>query len=467
MSIPALTPPVGDPDLSRLIAKLEAIRGSWYEDLVKLDRYRKGKQDITYLSEAMRKEFGDSITDLVLNFPELVVDAHNDRLDVEGFRFPGESSGNDDLWGIWQANGMDGKSVMAHDDSLALSKAAVIVGAGAASGDAPVITVESAFDCAWIRSPSSGSVTSAIKRWTEDDSSQWASVYTPGRTRTVTLDRGTWRVTRDDEHNLAMVPLVPLINRPRTKDRDGRSEFASIIPIADAANKMATDMMVSGEYHAMPRRWVFGIKRNDFKNPDGTPKKSWLATKGRIWANEDKEVKVGQFPESDLRNFHDTIKLLARLVAQMAALPIDYLAFDSVNPPSADALRAAESRLVKRVERRQGAFGDAWEDVMRLALLVQRGKLEDNASRLETVWREASTPTVAQKADATVKLYAAGIIPREQAWMDMGYTPVQRVEMARMFESEQISDPIVAATRNLAAGTGNPSTETGSAPVGG
>ena len=104
---------------------------------------------------------------------------------------------------------------------------------------------------------------------------------------------------------------------------------------------------------------------------------------------------------------------------------------------------------------------------MRLALLVQRGKLEDNASRLETVWREASTPTVAQKADATVKLYAAGIIPREQAWMDMGYTPVQRVEMARMFESEQISDPIVAATRNLAAGTGNPSTETGNAPVGG
>lgn len=183
MSIPALTPPVGDPDLSRLIAKLEAIRGSWYEDLVKLDRYRKGKQDITYMSEAMRKEFGDSITDLVLNFPELVVDAHNDRLDVEGFRFPGEPSGNDDLWGIWQANGMDGKSVMAHDDSLALSKAAVIVGAGAASGDAPVITVESAFDCAWIRSPSSGSVTSAIKRWTEDDSSQWASVYTPGRTR--------------------------------------------------------------------------------------------------------------------------------------------------------------------------------------------------------------------------------------------------------------------------------------------
>lgn len=45
------------------------------------------------------------------------------------------------------------------------------------------------------------------------------------------------------------------------------------------------------------------------------------------------------------------------------------------------------------------------------------------------------------QADATVKLYAAGIIPREQAWMDMGYTPVQRVEMARMFELSRSQTP--------------------------
>ena len=154
------------------------------------------------------------------------------------------------------------------------------------------------------------------------------------------------------------------------------------------------------------------------------------------------------------------IKLLARLVAQMAALPIDYLAFDSVNPPSADALRAAASRLVKRVARRQTSFGDSWEEVMRLVMLFQRGSLEPNAARLETVWREASTPTVSQKADATVKLYSAGIIPREQAWVDMGYSPVQRADMAGMFASETSTDPIVAATRNLAAGTGN-------APAGG
>ena len=459
MSVPAFSPVIEDPQLTKAVSDLEQVRGGWAEELTKLDKYMRGQQEISYMSDAMRKEFGDAITDLVLNFPELVVEAHGDRLDVEGFRFPGETSGNDALWGVWQANNMDERSVMGHTDALGLTKAAVIVGAGDDT-DLPVITVESAMDCSWIRSPATGAVTSALKRWAESDGSQWASLYVLGTTRTVTLDRGTWRVTRKDDHGLDRVPLVPLINRPRIKYRDGRSEFASVIPIADAANKMATDMMVSGEYHAMPRRWVFGLKRSDFVGSDGSPKAAWSSIKGRLWANENADVKVGQFPESDLRNFHDTIKLLARLVAQMAALPIDYLAFDSVNPPSADALRAAESRLVKRVERRQTSFGDSWEEVMRLVMLFQRGSLEPNAARLETVWREASTPTVSQKADATVKLYSAGIIPREQAWVDMGYSPVQRADMAGMFASETSTDPIVAATRNLAAGTGN-------APAGG
>jgi hypothetical protein len=263
VSVPAFSPVIEDPQLTKAVSDLEQVRGGWAAELTKLDKYMRGQQEISYMSDAMRKEFGDAITDLVLNFPELVVEAHGDRLDVEGFRFPGETSGNDALWGVWQANNMDERSVMGHTDALGLTKAAVIVGAGD-DPDLPVITVESAMDCSWIRSPATGAVTSALKRWAESDGSQWASLYVPGSTRTVTLDRGTWRVTSKDDHGLDRVPLVPLINRPRIKYRDGRSEFASVIPIADAANKMATDMMVSGEYHAMPRRWVFGLKRSDF-----------------------------------------------------------------------------------------------------------------------------------------------------------------------------------------------------------
>ena len=59
------------------------------------------------------------------------------------------------------------------------------------------------------------------------------------------------------------------------------------------------------------------------------------------------------------------------------------------------------------------------------------------------------------------------MLSREGYWDELGWSEARKAKERAYFEAEQISDPIVAATRNLAAGTGNPSTETGNAPVGG
>lgn len=427
-----------DPALVKLLYDLEAMRGSWRDDLWRYDRYLRGQQPLTFMSDAMRSEFGDQITSLVLNWCELGTEAYENRVDVEGFRFPGESAGDEALWTTWQANNMDEQSSMGHTDAIALSRAAVIVGSPEPGDDEPVITVESAFDTSWIRSPKSGAIRAGMKRWTEDDGTDFANIYVPGRTHTLSWLRGQWVSVTTDEHEVERPLLVPLVNRPRTKYRDGRSEFDSIIGLADAANKMATDMMISGEYHAMPRRWAFGLKRDDFVDANGNKKSAWAFTKGRLWANENANVKVGQFPEADLKNFHDTIRLLAQLASQLLALPDDYMSFTSVNPPSADALRAAESRMVKRVERKHTSFGGTWEEAMRLSQRIKTGRFDANARALETVWRNPATPTVSQKADAVVKLHADGVIPLEQARIDMGYTPAQRLEMRRM-DDEQLS----------------------------
>lgn len=73
---------------------------------------------------------------------------------------------------------------------------------------------------------------------------------------------------------------------------------------------------------------------------------------------------------------------------------------------------------------------------MRLSQRIKTGAFDPKARALETVWRNPATPTVAQKADAVVKLHAEGIIPKEQARIDMGYTPAQRTEMRRMDDEE-------------------------------
>ncbi|MBM4490607.1 phage portal protein [Rhodococcus hoagii] len=109
-----------------------------------------------------------------------------------------------------------------------------------------------------------------MKKWKDEDDVAHALVFTPMETQEFVSKSGKW-VAGDfqDKHNFGVVPVFPLVNRPRILRPDGRSEFVDIIPLADAANKMATDMMVSGEFHAMPRRWAFGLKQSDFVDRHG------------------------------------------------------------------------------------------------------------------------------------------------------------------------------------------------------
>jgi hypothetical protein len=180
-------------------------------------------------------------------------------------------------------------------------------------------------------------------------------------------------------------------------------------------------------------------------------------TAGHIWANEDPDVKVGQFPESDLANFHNTIKVLVQTATMTMALPPHFNPFTGENPSSADAIRSSETQLVKRVERKQTFLGGAWEEVMRLVLRFQTGVFEDRARSLETMWRDPSTPTVAQKADAVMKLATPinggrAILPIEQAREDLGYTPEQRRRMADMDDAAAVDQNVATIARTFQAG---------------
>jgi hypothetical protein len=55
---------------------------------------------------------------------------------------------------------------------------------------------------------------------------------------------------------------------------------------------------------------------------------------------------------------------------------------------------------------------------------------------METVWRDAGTPTLGMVADAVVKEYAAGLTDWETAQEDLGRTPAQIEQMRRRRESD-------------------------------
>ena len=424
-------------DVERLSSRID----SGQTVLNSMDRYYTGQQPVAYIAPELRSAVGARVTNLVVNWPRLIVDSLQERLSVEGFRLATDQPSDDELWRIWQANNLDYWSQLGHLDALVHGRCYVTVWANDTDPDTPRITVESAHQVTAEYAPGTRIVSAALKRWDEGGGVhqvKYATLYLPDRIEK--WQRGIyaagWELYDELDNPLGVVPVVPVVNRPRLLNGLGESELTDVIPLADAVNKLGTDMMVTSEFHAEPRRYATGLQipqpgatasdaeRERFKEQ---VKKDWdRATAGKTWLGG-QGVEFGQFQAASLDNFVRAIGMLTAQIAAIAGLPPHYLGVNTDNPASADAIRSAEASLVKRAQMKMGGWGESWEDVMRLAQQVRDGKPDQAMKSLETIWRDPETPTVAQKADAVVKLLSTTppLIDQEQGLEDMGYTPVQ------------------------------------------
>jgi hypothetical protein len=427
-----------------------------------LNDYYEGQQQLSYMHPLLLAELGDRLRSVVINWPRLVTDSIEERLDVEGFRLPDAEDADEDIQRVWQANDLDEWSQQAHVDAMVMRRAFAVVGTNEDDADTPLVTVESPLQMFAEMDSRTRKPRAAVKRWSDRwpgrDAAQWADnamLYLPdARIWYQRTGSAGWQVVDRDDHRLGELQVVPLVNRGRLLIPMGVSELADVIPLSDAANKIATDMMVSAEFHAMPRRYALGFDEDDFVDEDGNKLNTWQTIAGRVWRTEkspkDDGVAVGQFAEADLRNFHETLNQLARIAGSLAALPAQYLGFTTDNPASADAIRSNEARLVKRAERKQRAFGGSWERVARLVNRFQTGEWDPRFRQLETLWRDAATPTYAQKADGVVKLHTDGILPTEAAWEDLGYSPQRILRLKEMRDAERTDPVLQAAIRDVA-----------------
>lgn len=436
--------------LNWLAIRHDAERG----ELEALDAHYELRAPLCYMHPEILREVEERIQQVVIAWPQLVVDTVDERLDVEGFRLPDEDADDADLWRVWQENDLDEESQLAHVDAMVMRRSYITVGTNEEDSDTPLVTVDSPLEVFASVDPRTRKVRAALRRWCDEDSlvrivQQYATLYLPDATISYEAGDGGWKETGRDEHKLGQAPVVPLINRSRLADRCGRSELTPVLPLSTAANKIATDMMVAAEFVAIPLRGMWGTSPDAFEDQDGNKLTALQAILGRMLTIPETDGREFEFPAASLSNFHDTINQLAKLVASIAGLPPDYMGLATDNPPSAESRLAGEVRLIKRAERKQRAFGGSWESMARLVRRFQTGEWDPRFKRMETIWRDASTPTTAQKADAAVKLHAAEIVPRRQTQRDLGYTDTQIRNMQREFDEQAAADPVGQVTRAL------------------
>jgi hypothetical protein len=398
------------------VAQGEWSRLQLYED------YYRGRHRPPYTPETATREFRELVHRGVTNLTPLVVNTMTQRLFVDGFRPSTTSVENAPQWEWWQANGMDSRQKALYDETAKHGYAGCMVTPGKPD---PVIRPVSAREW-WVgfedysddypflglKQPARRHHPSGMPADTSFDYEVWH----------VLDDAARWIVRVHGDHNVAVasrtahglgvVPIVPFRNG-WDLTRYPTGEIEPLIPIQDRLNQTVFDLLVAQTYAASPQKWATGMALPVDK--DGKPLIDLRAWAKSLWMTSDENAKFGSLPEANLKNIVEAIEQSLRVYGLTSQTPPHYLLGDLVNL-SAEALLAADTTLAKKVNDHQIIFGEAFEQVFRLAGAAAGDDAAANDTEAQVWWRDTEPRSIAQQVDALGKLATMLQIPPESLW---------------------------------------------------
>ncbi|GAA0632225.1 hypothetical protein GCM10010174_61550 [Kutzneria viridogrisea] len=445
------------------------------EDRPRLDTlhsYWVGDHPLPYGNRKMREAYKRLQRQARSNYAGLVAETILERIKVLGFR-SGSSSGSrligasnaaavadqtdQDAWRWWQHNRMDANSGLVHRAAVVMSRAYVIVWpqprTAADQEPMPLVTGEDPRYVIHESDPTDRyKVRAALKVWRDDvEQRDLAVVSLPDSihyyrsTQAMTHDQRPWQPQKwmtdtpdyapdgTADNPFGEVPVVPFLCRP---DLYGRAlgEFEDVTDIQDRINTVVLDRLVISAMQAYRQRWAKGV---DLEDENGNVQSVFDPGADLLWAVPSENAAFGEFNATDLTPLIKAIESDVTHLAAITRTPPHYLIGAMVNV-SGDALAAAETGLVSKVQEREQEFGESWEAVYRLAGKVQGREVPDDA---EVIWRDPQFRTLTELASASVQLMTAGVPWRTRMEM-LGKTPT---EIDRM-ETERAHDALLSSS---------------------
>lgn len=452
------------PEYQKLVESLEKELDARQVEYQRYDDYYAGRQPLMLATDKWKGLFARLFSGFSDNFLALVVDAVEERLTVQGFRMGAtrDTKADEDAWRIWQTNQLDAWSQVAHTEALV--KGIDYIGVSPFKNqwpaeDIPLLTVEDPCEVI-VRSSSMqrGKRLSALKKWKDEDGNWLATLYLPDEVvkfqqarklqyRNQYSERwvmGGWEPRQVEgeawplPNPLGVVPIVPLVNRPRLRG-DGESEIADLIPTQNALNKTVMDMLVAAEYGAFRQKWATGISIPE--DPvTHKPVESYATAVDRFLSTAVADAKFGEFSQTDLAPYVSAIETFIQHMASRSHTPPHYLLGQSGTFPSGESLKATETGLVAKARRKQRFFGEGWEEAIRLsfrALDDDRGKIIDS----ETIWADPESRTEAEHVDALLKMGSLGV-PNEVLWEKWGATPQEIARWKTIAAEDELTKPV-------------------------
>jgi hypothetical protein len=460
-----------------LVETLERELTTRYSDINTYQGYYRGEQRLKFASEEWSKFHAARYKDFSDNWVQVVADSPVERLTVTGIKPYEADKADAESMRVWQINGLDADSQLGFLGAVTAARSFALVWADPDDDDTPLVTFEDATSCIVAYEPGSRRRRrAALRRW-QDGDKYMAVLYLPDEVwkfeRPVEreqknedmaavdqlLDSG-WspremaREPNPQPNPLGVVPVVEFVNRPLLVD-DPISDVRGVVPMQDAVNLLWAQLFTASDYASFPQRVVLGAERpmlpilNQAGDVIGEkPMDLEKLAADRVAFFQGENVSIAEWTAANLEAYTDVIEVAVGHIAAQTRTPQHYLVGKMANL-SADALLAAETGLVKRVEEKQLWYGQALREVFALIALVQDD--EDKARALRSghmLWADAESRSQAQLADALLKLKQIGF-PFEFLALRYGLTPAEVVDLMAMIERETELDPLGAATRML------------------
>lgn len=317
-----------------------------------------------------------------LNFMPIPIDVMSERMKLDGFDADVEAfAGKDGLlmkW--WDLGRMDGKQKDNHLSSFRDGDSFMIVGWNDEE-KRPTFDHEMAFDGdqgvrVHYSNEAAGEIEYAVKRWTVDDGTAAglvlrANIYRPDAIykyiSNSKINEGTWQPFIEGDGGEWPVrwtdrqgrPLgIPVIHFPNNAAgyNFGKSELKDLIPVQDAMNKSLVDELAAADVTGFQMLTLTGGEVDD----------DFVVAPGRVLSIDATDASWGHIPAGDIKKLSDTVDKFVTRIAQMSRTPLSYFQI-SGQVARAETQAANDGGLVSKVQDRSVRFGNAYEDMMKVA----------------------------------------------------------------------------------------------------
>ncbi|MFF3673558.1 phage portal protein [Streptomyces sp. NPDC002120] len=441
----------------RIEAAYVNLRGD-NERLTRIDRYCRGRHAAPFLPRKANPEFRDLAKRSINNLIPLIVDAPVNSMTVEGYVRGEGSRSLPPEWDDWTRNRLDERQSHVHraaleaghsfvtvlPDRQAPQKASV---RGYHALDFMAHYREPAYDeyplyALFVEniSPVIGSE-EPVKGFFIDGTHVYDLEFKNDAPRVVGVPRA---------HGM---PVCPVVRFAPQLDLKGRSTglVEPVLPTQDRINQQQLNQLIAQHYTSFAIRYATGLSPVPLLDENGNEQYTDdghlkvippVIDPATMLISADPATKFGSLDGASTKDMQDSIEQAIRHMCMVTQTPPTYLLGQMANL-SADALAASEQAFMRRVSEIQSNFGEAWASVMRLCAFIRGDQAGYEDTDSIVMWADKGNRSLAQSADAGLKLTQMGIPPEIVLRKMPGFSETDIEEAIKLMEERQEEQQLV------------------------